>query len=559
MSGDGLVDRDTVPAGMTSSDPRPARRPFVTSMLAGSLRWVLVGGLTLAACGGASEPSAVTAGPEVALPVGTSSCVDLIDDVRPMLGGDEGTTPLGPTATMDLERVTVASDGVTLRIIWTAVAPFDRYDPDVPGSGVSVYVDMFWESGSGWGVSVNESEGVVEAAASPTTQSASTRTRPLPGAATVDGTTVNVTVPLSELPGLPDRFVWSASLLGLQGRPMEGPYYFMGVDDCGASTVRNTDEIPFWGHAVFPGETIETSVEPLHVDEAIIPPSPAADLRDEVTSTAPPTSSAPAPTSTESASGTLPEPQRIDAPWAGDPVAAPVALGTTVDDWYSRYGDDSGCPLLAPTMEFADIGASGPPVIVTSPSRQGPVLLEWPGTSTGSIAIVLPPLIDGDPMLAPFFDGDEEVMTYADGSEERLPGDGTSLVRLPGIPCVYLVTSPEVRLYSDNFYFSLRLIAAPAPTTGGTTAPGTNGQRPCPTGGVDVLREGDGVPTPCPSVQEAQQYLAAYGYQVTVDGRFGRVTTDAVRQFQADYGLEVDGLIGRNTWEKLSEAGMWDY
>lgn len=89
-------------------------------------------------------------------------------------------------------------------------------------------------------------------------------------------------------------------------------------------------------------------------------------------------------------------------------------------------------------------------------------------------------------------------------------------------------------------------------TTKGETPPG------CPIGGVDVLREGDGSPTACPAVLDAQTYLNQYGYAVAADGRFGPATTTAVRQFQTDHGLDADGLIGKKTWAQLSEARSWD-
>jgi peptidoglycan hydrolase-like protein with peptidoglycan-binding domain len=37
----------------------------------------------------------------------------------------------------------------------------------------------------------------------------------------------------------------------------------------------------------------------------------------------------------------------------------------------------------------------------------------------------------------------------------------------------------------------------------------------------------------------------------TVDGKFGPHTEQAVRNFQTDLGLTVDGIAGRNTWTAL--------
>ncbi len=46
--------------------------------------------------------------------------------------------------------------------------------------------------------------------------------------------------------------------------------------------------------------------------------------------------------------------------------------------------------------------------------------------------------------------------------------------------------------------------------------------------------------------------LAASGFDAgAADGIFGSRTDEAVRDFQAGAGLVVDGIVGRNTWEKL--------
>lgn len=41
----------------------------------------------------------------------------------------------------------------------------------------------------------------------------------------------------------------------------------------------------------------------------------------------------------------------------------------------------------------------------------------------------------------------------------------------------------------------------------------------------------------------------------TADGIFGVKTTDAVKQFQRENGLVVDGIVGKNTWAKLYPIG----
>ncbi len=58
-------------------------------------------------------------------------------------------------------------------------------------------------------------------------------------------------------------------------------------------------------------------------------------------------------------------------------------------------------------------------------------------------------------------------------------------------------------------------------------------------------------------VQALQLYLktlAAFNpflVDVSIDGRFGRQTQNAVRAFQEYYGLFVDGVVGENTWNRL--------
>lgn len=71
-----------------------------------------------------------------------------------------------------------------------------------------------------------------------------------------------------------------------------------------------------------------------------------------------------------------------------------------------------------------------------------------------------------------------------------------------------------------------------------------------------VLKKGDtGDP-----VRIIQYYLAFLGYfnpklpQIRVDGYFGDETRDAVLTFQRLYNLDVDGIVGRSTWNKIQDA-----
>ena len=48
-----------------------------------------------------------------------------------------------------------------------------------------------------------------------------------------------------------------------------------------------------------------------------------------------------------------------------------------------------------------------------------------------------------------------------------------------------------------------------------------------------------------------QHLLNQYGYNISVDGKFGVKTQNAVVDFQRNNGLTVDGIVGRNTWNAL--------
>jgi peptidoglycan hydrolase-like protein with peptidoglycan-binding domain len=52
-------------------------------------------------------------------------------------------------------------------------------------------------------------------------------------------------------------------------------------------------------------------------------------------------------------------------------------------------------------------------------------------------------------------------------------------------------------------------------------------------------------------VQTLQYLLRARHHGVTVDGIFGPVTDNAVRSFQRENQLSVDGIVGANTWSAL--------
>lgn len=68
-----------------------------------------------------------------------------------------------------------------------------------------------------------------------------------------------------------------------------------------------------------------------------------------------------------------------------------------------------------------------------------------------------------------------------------------------------------------------------------------------------ILRKGDSGAY----VKLAQTELMQRGYDIGkwgADGKFGDATEKAVKQFQTDWGLTPDGIIGPRTWEMLSST-----
>ena len=58
------------------------------------------------------------------------------------------------------------------------------------------------------------------------------------------------------------------------------------------------------------------------------------------------------------------------------------------------------------------------------------------------------------------------------------------------------------------------------------------------------------------AVEQLQEMLIAQGYSCGkwgADGDFGDDTLKAVKSFQRDHGLEVDGEVGPITWAALLE------
>ncbi len=56
------------------------------------------------------------------------------------------------------------------------------------------------------------------------------------------------------------------------------------------------------------------------------------------------------------------------------------------------------------------------------------------------------------------------------------------------------------------------------------------------------------------AVAELQARLLSRGFTLSIDSRFGGATERAIRSFQAQAGLEPDGIVGKRTWAALDAA-----
>jgi len=54
-----------------------------------------------------------------------------------------------------------------------------------------------------------------------------------------------------------------------------------------------------------------------------------------------------------------------------------------------------------------------------------------------------------------------------------------------------------------------------------------------------------------PVVKKIQLRLRDRGWLISVDGDFGPETDSVVRNFQAEKGLDIDGIVGENTWREI--------
>lgn len=57
-----------------------------------------------------------------------------------------------------------------------------------------------------------------------------------------------------------------------------------------------------------------------------------------------------------------------------------------------------------------------------------------------------------------------------------------------------------------------------------------------------------------PAVARMQELLRAHGFEMRIDGDFGWRTEVAVKQFQRQHGLRIDGIVGPATWAMLART-----
>jgi hypothetical protein len=55
-----------------------------------------------------------------------------------------------------------------------------------------------------------------------------------------------------------------------------------------------------------------------------------------------------------------------------------------------------------------------------------------------------------------------------------------------------------------------------------------------------------------PSAKKVQEWLSLHGFHLKIDSDFGAATESAVRQFQGAQGLQVDGVVGPATFDRLT-------
>jgi peptidoglycan hydrolase-like protein with peptidoglycan-binding domain len=73
-----------------------------------------------------------------------------------------------------------------------------------------------------------------------------------------------------------------------------------------------------------------------------------------------------------------------------------------------------------------------------------------------------------------------------------------------------------------------------------------------PCSSLPTLERNDYQPAPDEYVTYLQQNLNKNGAKLKIDGLFGKNTQQAVRNFQTQKGITVDGIVGPQTWSQLN-------
>lgn len=103
--------------------------------------------------------------------------------------------------------------------------------------------------------------------------------------------------------------------------------------------------------------------------------------------------------------------------------------------------------------------------------------------------------------------------------------------------------------YTDNPKWTHWGIPRGLYTTDELRKAGINVQDDC---NIPTLRRG----SQGDDVADLQMLLnSKFGYDLGIDGNFGKATENAVKDFQAKHGLTADGVVGAKTWKALGVSG----
>lgn len=115
------------------------------------------------------------------------------------------------------------------------------------------------------------------------------------------------------------------------------------------------------------------------------------------------------------------------------------------------------------------------------------------------------------------------------------------------LACSLLAATATVAPVSVSVASAAGIDHRPATVTASTTAPESPPNPRLSAASFDWVRPGARGNT----VRRIQRALKARGYRVVVNGKFGPLTTAAVRKFQRDQRLTATGHVGPKTWRAL--------